>query len=411
MNENKTIESLESSQVMTEMQGAIYEVEAFLNENYEFRCNVLNGKVEMRESGEKPEVSGDSKTSWQPVTPQVINSIVRKAKKAGIGGKKSPRQNIEEYILSDAVPSFDPICEYLESLPEWDGKNRVADLFNRLPGINSEQLGWCATWMRSTVAHWLGMDMLHGNECVPILIGAQGCGKSTFAVRLLPEHLREYYLDHINFGNKFDCEMALTHNLMVNIDEFANMGNSQQGKLKQTLSKVKVNGRPIFGKAQEDRRRYASFIATTNDEHPLCDTTGSRRYICLKIRKGMLIDNQSPIDYAQLYAQILHELRTENIPYWFSNDETQRIQQANLPFFRTDDMEGMIRQCFRFPETDDEGQWFTCKEVCQNISKLYPSIKTGNTTMVRIGQTLKYLGCRSKHTKYGNAYRLVSIAA
>ena len=38
--------------------------------------------------------------------------------------------------------------------------------------------------------------------------------------------------------------MALTHNLFVNVDEFANMGPSQQGRLKQILSKVKVNGRP-----------------------------------------------------------------------------------------------------------------------------------------------------------------------
>lgn len=411
MNENKTIESLESSQVMTEMQGTIYEVEVFLNENYEFRCNVLNGKVEMRELGEKPEMSGDSKISWQPVTPQVINSIVRKAKKAGIGGKKSPRQDIEEYILSDAVPSFDPINEYLESLPEWDGKNRVADLFNRLPGINSEQLGWCATWMRSTVAHWLGMDMLHGNECVPILIGAQGCGKSTFAVRLLPEHLREYYLDHINFGNKFDSEMALTHNLMVNIDEFANMGTSQQGKLKQTLSKVKVNGRPIFGKSQEDRRRYASFIATTNDEHPLCDTTGSRRYICLKMRKGMLIDNAAPINYAQLYAQILHELRTEGIPYWFSNDEAQRIQQANLPFYKTDDMEGMIVSCFHLPDGSEKGEWLSNKDIVTALRARYPNVQNSNRTKVLIGQTLRCMGCKCKRQKFGMTYQLAANVA
>ena len=41
---------------------------------------------------------------------------------------------------------------------------------------------------------------------------------------------------------------------------------------------VKVNGRPIFGKSQDDRPRYASFLATTNDEHPLCDPTGSRLF-------------------------------------------------------------------------------------------------------------------------------------
>lgn len=336
---------------------------------------------------------------------------MRKAKKEGIGGDKTPRQNIEEYILSDAIPIYNPIREYLDNLPEWDGRNHVADLFSRLPGITTEQLSWCATWLRSAVAHWLGMDMLHGNECVPVIIGQQGCGKSTFALRLLPENLREYYLDHINFGNKFDSEMALTHNLLVNIDEFANMGSSQQGKLKQTLSKVKVNGRPIFGRAQEDRSRFASFIATTNNEHPLCDTTGSRRYLCLKIKKGMMIDNASPIPYAQLYAQLLHELLTEGIPYWFSNDEVQRIQKSNIPFFQTDDMESMITQCYRLPETDEEGEWTSCKAISQNVSKLFPSLKMSNSVRIRIGQTLKALGCSCKRYHLGMLYKLVPLYA
>ncbi len=419
MEQTLSIQPQGASMPMTDMQSAIYEVETFLSENYHFRRNLLNGKVEVCKQGMAEEVSSQTETpldyegkgTWEPVTPQVINSIVRRAKKEGIGGEKSPRQNIEEYIGSDAVECYDPIREYLDSLPEWDGKNHVAELFSRLPGITSEQLAWCATWMRSTVAHWLGMDMLHGNECVPILIGQQGCGKSTFAVRLLPEHLREYYLDHINFGNKFDSEMALTHNLLVNIDEFANMKGSQQGKLKQTLSKVKVNGRPIFGKAQEDRRRYASFLATTNDEHPLCDPTGSRRYLCLHIRKKALIDNDSPINYAQLYAQVLHELREDKIPYWFSNDDVQRIQQANLPFFKSDDVEGMLRQCYRLPESEDEGEWYTCKEVCQSINKRYPEMKSNNSTKIKIGQTLKYLGCPFRHTRNGAVYRLISLAA
>lgn len=408
---DKTIQSLESLQAMTEMQEAVYEVEAFLNENYLFRRNVLNGKLEMQELGESAETTETSKTPWQTLTPQLINSIVRKAKKAGVGGDKTPRQNIEEYILSDAIPVYDPIREFLDSLPEWDGKNHVAELFSRLPGITTEQLSWCATWMRSAVAHWLGMDMLHGNECVPVLIGAQGCGKSTFAVRLLPVHLREYYLDHINFGNKFDSDMALTHNLLVNIDEFANMRNSQQGKLKQTLSKVKVNGRPIFGKSQEDRRRYASFIATTNDEHPLCDTTGSRRYLCLRIKKGQLIDNETPISYAQLYAQILHELRVEGIPYWFTNDETARIQQANLPYYKTDDLESMITSCFQVPEEGDAAaKWVTGKDVAETLRSRYPDIQINNQTKIRIGQTLRYIGCKSKRQKFGMTYLLIAAA-
>jgi len=397
----------ESSEVMTEMQGVIYEVEAFLSENYQFRRNLLNGKTEMAPVSSNNEAD----PKWQPVTAEVLNSIVRQGKKAGIGGKKSPRQEIEEYICSNDIPAFNPIRYYLDSLPEWDGKNHVAELFGRLPGITTEQLSWCSVWLRSVVAHWMGLDPLHGNECVPVLIGPQGCGKSTFAVRLLPEHLRQYYLDHINFGNKFDCDMALTHNLLVNIDEFANMGPSQQGKLKQTLSKVKVNGRPIFGKSQEDRVRYASFLATTNDPHPLCDTTGSRRYLCLKIKKGLLIDNISPINHAQLYAQVKHEICDEMAPFWFSNDEVARIQTSNLPFLRTDDMEGLLHQCFRLPDEEEEGVWLTCKQVSEALQKVYPSMKRGNSTNIRIGQTLKYLGCQMRHTYKGAAYKLIEVAA
>ena len=383
-----------------ENQDAVYEVESFLNENYEFRRNLLSGKTEMRvnDEAEKPVV-------WSIVTTETINSIIRNARKEGIGGK-SPRVHIEEFICSDAVKDYDPIKEYLEKLPTWDGQNHVAQLFNRIPGLTSEQLSWCSTWLRSAVAHWLGMDMLHGNEGVPVLIGTQGCGKSTFAVRLLPLELRPYYLDHINFGNKFDSDMALTHNLLVNIDEFANMKESQQGKLKQTLSRVKVNGRPIFGKSQEDRRRYASFLATTNDRHPLCDVTGSRRYICIMVPDGMYIDNQTPIDYEQLFAQVLYELREQKIPYWFTNDEVQRIQQVNLPFFKCEDLESMIGQCFEVPDVDGKGEWMLSKDVYLALQKEYPALQADHSMKIKIGQTLKFMGCDAQHTKHGVKYRL-----
>ena len=272
---------------MSDNQMIVFEVETYLEENFEFRRKVVSGKTEYRTK--KCE-------EWKTMTEEAMNTNVRDAKKDGIGGDRSPRQDINEYVMSNAVKRYSPVCDFLDSLPKWDGHNHIAELFNRIPGMTTETMGWCAVWLRSMVAHWLQMDSQHGNETVPVIIGRQGCGKSTFALRLLPESLRSYYLDHINFGNKFDSEMALTHNLLVNIDEFANMGVSQQGKLKQTLSKQKVNGRPIFGRSQDDRLRYASFIATTNDTHPLCDHTGSRRFICIRIPDGLFIDNVTPLD-------------------------------------------------------------------------------------------------------------------
>ena len=383
------------------LQEVIYEIENFLGENYSFRINLLSGKTEVQEIGEDKEPS-----AWCILTEEVFNSILLKMMKEDVGGK-SPKQHTLEIINSEATVAYDPIKEYLGHLPQWDGRNHVAELFNRIPGLTSEQLSWCCTWLRSAVAHWMGIDMLHGNEAVPVLIGAQGCGKTTFATRLLPTDLRAYFLDYINFCNKFDTDMALTHNLLVNIDEFANMGPSQQGKLKQTLSKVKVNGRPIFGRSQDDRRRYASFLATTNDEHPLCDTTGSRRYICLQIPKGKLIDNSEAINYEQLYAQLLYEINEKQTPYWFTNDEVIRIQQANLPFFKQDDLEDMIKGCFRIPNDEEEGKWMLCKQVYEKLQERYPYFVGDQSIKIKIGNTLKFMGCSSQHTRQGQMYQLI----
>ena len=256
-------------------QKGMLATELYLITHYLFRRNVLNGKVEVAvkpAEGQEP--------LWKPLTQCALNSIIIRAKRECVCENGSPKADIVEYVNSDEIDTFDPIADYLEHLPKWNGENHVARLFNRLPGVDSELMGYLATWLRSAVAHWLQMDTIHGNECVPTLIGAQGCGKTTFFVRLLPPHLREYYLDHLNLSNKFDKEMALTNNLLVNIDELDAIRPSQHASLKQTLSKNKVNGRPIYGASQEDRARYASFVATTNNPHPLTDVTGSRRYIC-----------------------------------------------------------------------------------------------------------------------------------
>lgn len=208
-------------------------------------------------------------------------------------------------------------------------------------------------------------------------------------------------------SNQSSSEMTLTHNLFVNIDELANMGPSQQGKLKQTLSKVKVNGRPIFGKSQADRPRYASFLATTNDEHPLCDPTGSRRFICIRIPAGAYIDNASPIDYAQLSAQVMYELKEQSVPYWFTNDMVARIQECNYPYFKTDDMEVMLKACFQAPQGDG-GKWMLVSEIFDSLHRLYPMLISDHRTKIRIGQAMRFLGCDTKRTNRGQAYLLIS---
>ena len=391
-------------------------VEQFLNESYLFRRNVLNGKVEFatKSDVDVPPDGADNETpdsslTWRPLTQEALNSIIRRAKKEQVCEKGSPKTEITEFVHSEDVPVHNPIGDFLKQLPQWDGQNHIGHLFSRLPGITTEQLGFLSTWLRSAVAHWLQMDTLHGNECVPTLIGAQGCGKTTFFRRLLPPSLRQYYLDHLNLSNKFDKEMALTNNLLVNLDELDAIKQSQHSALKQTLSKSKVNGRPIYGCAQEDRPRFASFVATTNNPHPLTDPTGSRRYICLQIPDGQYIDNSGEIDYGQLYAQVVYELTVAKIPYWFSNDEVARIQVLNQDYLQQKDIAEMVEVCFRKPKEGEVAKLMNSGMLLNLIQHEYPSVEINHGNKVRVGQAMKNLGYESTDHSNVPFYKVIVL--
>ena len=376
-------------------------IEQYLQENYLFRRNVLNGKVEYATKNAEGVCS-----EWRPLTLEAQNSIVLRVLREGILEKGNPKDLIKLYVESEEVKPFNPIVDYLESLPKWDGHNYVADLFSRIPGISTEQAAFLATWLRAVVAHWLQMDTLHGNEVVPTLIGGQGCGKTTFLRRLLPKHLEQYYLDHLNLSNKFDKEMALTNNLLVNLDELEAIRPSQQAALKQTLSKNKVNGRRIYGSSQDDRPRYASFVSSTNNPHPLTDVTGSRRYICMKIPQGVNINNDGDINYEQLYAQVLYELRELKAPYWFNNEEVARIQELNQEFVEKKDIAEMVAACFRKPKDNEVVKGMSSAQLLEVMKDNYPSLMATPSNIIHLGMTMKaleYEFTTHAHTKYYKA--------
>ena len=396
--------------VMASQTGMLV-VESFLHENYLFRRNLLNGKVEFITKSAADDVRADNDAAWRTLTDAALKSIIIRAKREDVCEGANPKGDIQDLLQSEEVRAYDPVSDYLLSLPKWDGQGHVAKLFSRLPGLSSEMQGYLTIWLRSAVAHWMQMDTLHGNECVPTLIGPQGCGKTTFLRRLLPPHLRQYYLDHLNLSNKFDKEMALTNNLLVNLDELEAIRPSQHSALKQTLSKNKVNGRPIYGASQEDRVRYASFVATTNNPHPLTDATGSRRYICLTIPEGQFIDNTGDIDYDQLYAQVLYEIRELKSPYWFNNEEVARIQEINLEYMEQKDIAEMVAICLRKPKEGENVKTLNCGQIIGIIKKEYPSVKNDHTTKIRLGRALTELGYEHKEHSHVAYYRVVPTKA
>lgn len=96
--------------------------------------------------------------------------------------------------------------DYLRHLPRWDGKHDcVGELARRVKTDNPFWEEDFHKWMLSMVAQWTGKDRQHGNAIVPLLIGPQGSGKTTFCRRLLPGYLHSmgYKYHKMNSGASY----------------------------------------------------------------------------------------------------------------------------------------------------------------------------------------------------------------
>ena len=149
----------------------------------------------------------------------------------------------------------------------------------------------------------------------------------------MPEHNapseRSYYTDSIDFSRKKDAELYLNRFALINIDEFDQVSSTQQGFLKHILQKPVLNVKKPHGSAVLEMRRYASFIATSNQKDLLTDPSGSRRFICIEVTG--VIDTNRPIDYEQLYAQAMYELE-HGERYWFDQEEEKTWWKNNREF-------------------------------------------------------------------------------
>ena len=370
-----------------------FKTEAYMKEHYTLRLNVMTGTPEYRMNAVG--------YGFQPLDQAARNTMAIKALKAGV---ESWDKDLNRYIDSNLIPKYYPMEDYLRHLPKWNGKHDyVGELARRVKTGNKHWENDFHTWMLSMVAQWMGKDRQHGNAIVPLLIGPQGSGKTTFCRRLLPEYLQVYFNDRLSMKNDNDIFLAMSGYALINIDEFDAMSKNQQPILKYLISKHDIKFRPPYGKVMEERQRFASFIATTNNRRPLVDPTGSRRFICVYADE---IDNTDLINYDQLYAQLYTELQ-QGHRYWFEDEENARIMQQNEPFQQINSYEQMIALTYLAPEeTPEDTKYVLLQDIMKHLEKSFPTFTIGRSTDIELGRRLTKMGYDNKRRNKGSAFRV-----
>jgi predicted P-loop ATPase len=345
-----------------ERQRIVQGVREFFGQNYELRYNVMKQTEEYRplrnreavfektkpscEKRKAPVRSGEAafpagEASWQQLTDRDLRRMaIEEMEQVGVAWSI----DVELYVRSALIPPYNPVTDFLERCGQWDGQtDHIRLIARRVPTSYDLWPDHFHRWMLAMVAQWMNLSRDYGNSMVPMLIGGQGTHKSTFCRLLLPPELREYYIDDIKLDNAEQVERMLGRMLLVNIDEYNAKTDREQAKIKRVLTEKDVQTRKMRSDQYVMLPRMASFIATTNEREPLCDPTGSRRYLCCAVEG--LIDTDTPVDYGQLYAQAVHELKAGH-PWHFSKAEEAEIERHNQDYRQQSSPETVLLSYF-----------------------------------------------------------------
>ena len=365
------------------------ELQNFLNANFDFRYNILS---------DMPECRRKDTTTYRMIDKRMMNTLCMEAMMQGVDCKDA---DVKRFLFSERIPTHHPFKDYVSALPEWDGTDRVTMLAARVSG-NGIWLNGFHCWMLGMVAQWMGYPARCANAVAPILISTeQGMCKSTFCSILLPEELRAYYTDKFAITSTSGCEQKLSTFGLINMDEFDQYNERMMTILKNLMQMKKVNYRKCFKAYFSDLPRIASFIGTSNEKSLLTDETGSRRFLCIEVEKPI---DCSPIDYAQLYAQLKWELEAGK-RYWLSKEEELEIQEHNRAFYRHSPEEEAFYKVFALPKEGEPSFELTATDIFNRLQKRFPVLFRG-VNPKHFGKVMTKVGAKKEHTMYGSVYKL-----
>ena len=233
-------------------------------------------------------------------------------------GLKSLEKIMEAFTVVANENKYNPITDYLEGL-EWDQKPHIENLLSDFLGV--EKTRYSIEGMKLFLLGAINRAYHPGCkfDYMPVLVGEQGVGKSTFFKRLAGKD--EWYNDNFNTVDGDKAAEKLRGMWIVEMAELLAVKKAQQVEsIKAFITSTVDTYRPPYGRRTEQRPRVCVFAGTTNSSHFLTDRTGNRRYLPLMVNKQAIkrsmFDRPDEVaeEFRQAWAEALYIFRTEDPP-------------------------------------------------------------------------------------------------
>lgn len=278
---------------------------------------------------------------WQTFTDADYSRLRITMEKRGF--RAVGRELIRDVVLLAAVENpFDSAMEWLKSL-EWDGIPRIETFYHT--HFSTEDTAYTRAVSRYMWTALAGRVLKPGikADMVPILVGAQGSGKSSGVAALSPDPT---FFTEISFAEKDDdLARKMRGCLVAEISELRGLNTKELESIKAFVTRTHEKWIPKFKEFATQFPRRSLSIGTTNEDEFLGDKTGNRRWLPVEVGK-MDVEGIKK-DVIQLWAEARELFNETGIQF---QEAEQLANQVHEKYFIKDAWQEIIERWLDEPD-------------------------------------------------------------
>lgn len=350
----------------------------WLSMRYEFHRNEVTGYYEVCSR----DVLKGKFHRWSRMDDNIENSLWIEMEEDGL---QTQQPRLHSLINSDFSEKYNPLLDFLTSLPAWDGKtDYIQMLADRIhiadtDGAHHTQEDFryfFKKWFVAMVVTWV-TDTVVG-QTILIFVGKGGLFKTTFFDKLLPKILHDYFINEstASYTDK-DFMEAMASKALMCLDEFETAFGKNLSAFKSCVTKLFFSIRRPYDKYRTELPHRAAMCGTSNSVQIISEEE-NRRYSPWLIES---IDSpiDHPIDYQHVYAQAValgkevmerQRKHEDGWVFWLTTEDIEVMREHNKMFMISNYMEDQILRYYRVPGKDVEARYIKFRYSSEILERI-----------------------------------------
>lgn len=194
--------------------------------------------------------------------------------------------------------AYDPVRDYLQALPKWDGNDRLSTIFVRYLGAPDTKIIHRVSLLFGVGAVMLALNPGSQFDLAYDLVGDQGVGKTSLVQKLFNSYKTaegdptwnrgdfNWYIQDLKSFTDKDSVLAMIGHLVVNDDEMVMSHREAVDSLKSAATMRKTSVRIPYAETPDTYGRSWMIVRTSNRVHNLYySSNGLRKFVPIRVVK------------------------------------------------------------------------------------------------------------------------------